>query len=311
MNLKFYWIVFGIFFSFLLYGTLQEKLLKGTFGDNEKFTFVMPLMAIQNFVALLYGLFVRTMYPYTLDRPVPTLYSAVMGLLQVLAMGSSFMALQWVSYPAQVLAKSSKPIPVLIMGVLVGEKSYSLRKYLIVFLIVFGVTTFFYNSEKASSSSFTGIGLGEVLLLMSLVMDGLLNSTQERIMSSYKPNSNDLMIESNKWVIIITCLISLLSGEGLLFVNFIFKYPGTISLILAMSVCFAFGQFFIFKGITELGTLTVSIITTTRKFFTVLGSVIVFGHQFSYRQWFSVFCVFSGLILDTYVGKSSKKPVAK
>lgn len=310
MNLKFFWIVFGVFTMYFLFATMQEKLLKGVYGENEKFTYVMPLLCINSIVSYLYTLVFKVMNPYSVDKPIPKVLCGTLGLLSVLAMSSSFMALQWVSYPAQVLAKSSKPIPVLLMGVLLGDRSYPVRKYCIVFLIVFGVSAFFYNSKKAASSS-VGIGIGEVLLIMSLLMDGFLNSLQERIMSKYKPNSNYLMMESNKWIIILSFLLTMFSGEAVKCFNFIQRYPSTLPLIFGMSLCGALGQYFIYKGIIELGTLTVSLITTTRKFFTVLCSIIIFGHHIVLKQWIAIICVFSGLLLDTYFGKGVKKTVTK
>ena len=46
--------------------------------------------------------------------------------------------------------------------------------------------------------------------------------------------------------------------------------------------------------VTEFGPLPCSIITTTRKFFTVLGSVLFFGNTLGSRQWVGTALVFSG-----------------
>lgn len=98
------------------------------------------------------------------------------------AMVSSNMALQHVSYPTQVIAKSCKPIPVMIIGVLYAKKRYPLLKYLFVFLIVLGVGTFMYNPSKSSSGSkgttTSLIWVGELLLMFSLVMDGFTGAIQ-------------------------------------------------------------------------------------------------------------------------------------
>ena len=50
-----------------------------------------------------------------------------------------------------------------------------------------------------------------------------------------------------------------------------------------------------------------SITTSTRKFFTILASVIYFGHKLNFEQWLAVTAVFAGLFVD--VGKKvwSKK----
>ena len=59
--------------------------------------------------------------------------------------------------------------------------------------------------------------------------------------------------------------------------------------------------------VANFGPLTCSIITTTRKFFTILASVLLFGNSLIVRQWFGVVFVFTGLALDTIYGKAKKK----
>lgn len=76
------------------------------------------------------------------------------------------------------VGKAAKPIPVLILGVLVGRKTYPLRKYLFVFLIVVGVVLFMYKDQTKSAGEQAAMGVGELLLLLSLVMDGLTGAVQ-------------------------------------------------------------------------------------------------------------------------------------
>lgn len=92
-----------------------------------------------------------------------------MALTYLGAMLASNHALQHVSYPTQVIGKSVKPIPIMILGVLIGRKSYSLRKYLFVMMIVIGVGLFMYNPkgthDKGDSGNSSFIGFGEILLV--------------------------------------------------------------------------------------------------------------------------------------------------
>lgn len=67
----------------------------------------------------------------------------------------------------------------MILGVLLGRKKYPLRKYFFVFLIVLGIILFMYKDQaKKSDGDSQGIGIGEVLLLLSLTMDGLTGAVQ-------------------------------------------------------------------------------------------------------------------------------------
>lgn len=55
-----------------------------------------------------------------------------------------------------------------------------------------------------------------------------------------------------------------------------------------------FHQTFIFMTVVYFGPLTCSIVTTTRKFFTILGSVILFGNVMTMMQWVGTILVFLG-----------------
>ena len=67
----------------------------------------------------------------------------------------------------QVLGKSIKPIPVMILGVLLARKQYPIAKYLCVLLIVTGVALFMYKDNKVTAQDGNKplIGMGEVLLV--------------------------------------------------------------------------------------------------------------------------------------------------
>ncbi len=58
--------------------------------------------------------------------------------------------------------------------------------------------------------------------------------------------------------------------------------------------------------VSEFGPLPCSIATTTRKFFTVLGSVLIFGNALQGRQWLGAVLVFVGLFLDGVYGKEPR-----
>lgn len=52
---------------------------------------------------------------------------------------------------------------------------------------------------------------------------------------------------------------------------------------------------FIFETIQHFGSLTLVMVTVTRKLFTMLLSVIVFNHSLTIGQWAGVGVVFGGI----------------
>lgn len=236
----------------------------------------------------------------------PAGYYASSALTYLLAMVSSNMALRYVAYPTQVVGKAAKPIPVMLLGVLLGRKSYSLQKYLFVILIVIGVALFMYKESKVNPNS-ENAGLGEVLLFMSLSMDGLTGAIQERMRAATKPSAQHMMLNMNFWSSIMLGFALLVTGEGKDFVDFALKHPVLLRDLASLSVAGALGQLFIFIMVSHFGPLPCSIVTTTRKFFSVLFSVMYFGNPLSNRQWFGTIFVFMGLFMDMLFG-NNKKP---
>ena len=86
-------------------------------------------------------------------------YYAICSFSYLTAMVTSNKALMWVNYPTQVVGKSCKPIPVMVLGVLIGRKRYPALKYLFILLIVAGVAMFMYKDDKAKTAKSDSSGL--------------------------------------------------------------------------------------------------------------------------------------------------------
>lgn len=186
---------------------------------------------------------------------------------------------------------------------------YPMKKYLFIFLIVLGVIVFMYKDGKTSVKQSDGqFGIGEFLLLLSLTMDGLTSAVQERMRAEHKTKSGHMMVNMNLWSIFFSGAVILASGELLECGRFLQRHPNTMWDILTFSLAGALGQYFIFLTVADFGPLPCSIITTTRKFFTVLGSVLLFGNNLLPRQWIGTFVVFCGLLLDALYGKDKPMP---
>merc|ERR550519_1567018 len=270
----------------------------------------MALVAFQCAVNYLYALVMgRTVLKQGEDTTKSSFYACA-SFTYLLAMVTSNKALSWVNYPTQVIGKSCKPIPVMVLGVLVGRKSYPLLKYMFILMIVGGVALFMYKDKAAKTSAGTTdslIGVGELLLLVSLTCDGLTGAVQERMKLEHQTKSGHMMMAMNKWSVGYLAVALAFTGEGLEFIGFIQRHPAVLWELATFSVASALGQFFIFLCVSDFGPLPCSIITTTRKFFTVLTSVIFFGNSLITRQWIGTAFVFAGIFLDGLYGKQKPK----
>jgi len=316
-KLRFAMCAIGIFVCYFYFGILQERITRGKYGEGEneeRFTCTMALVFVLCAVNYVYAVLVSALVLKQGPDDTKTSYYAVSSLTYLTAMVTSNKALMWVNYPTQVVGKSCKPIPVMVLGVLIGRKKYPLLKYLFVLMIVVGVALFMYKDGKKGSGK-SGeesiFGLGEILLLVSLTCDGLTGAVQERMKAEHNTKSGAMMKAMNAWSCLYLGLGLLATGEIWTFLAFVGRHPTILWQLASVSVASALGQYFIFMCVSEFGPLPCSLITTTRKFFTVLGSVLIFGNALANRQWAGAALVFTGLVLDGIYGKSKPKPEAK
>lgn len=177
-------------------------------------------------------------------------FYASCALTYLLAMVSSNMALRWLPYPTQVVGKSAKPIPVMLLGVLVGNKKYNMQKYVCIFTIVIGVVLFMYKDGKSNALAEDSFGLGEVLLILSLSMDGLTGAIQDRMRAASRPSGQQMMLAMNGWSTLILAPALLVTGELFQFVAFTSKYPFLLINLTLLALTGAFGQLFIFMMVS-------------------------------------------------------------
>ncbi|XP_054711946.1 solute carrier family 35 member B1-like [Uloborus diversus] len=290
----------GIFVCYFYFGILQEKITRSTYGENDKFTFTSTLVFVQCVVNAIFAKIMLHTIMKQGEDPTRPLYYAVCAFSYLGAMVSSNMALQHVNYPTQVVGKSCKPIPVMILGVLVAKKKYPLSKYLYVFMIVVGVCLFMYKDKPAVAVKEDAalLGIGEILLLISLSLDGFTGAIQDRMKAEYQSKSGHMMYNTNAWATLFLGIVVLVTGEIWSFMSFVEKYPYIMYDMFGFSMMSALGQVFIYLVVSEFGPLLCSVITTTRKFFTVLASVFLFGNTLIPRQWLGTALVFTGLTLD-------------
>ena len=211
-------------------------------------------------------------------------------------------AIHYVSYPVQVLAKSCKLIPTMLVGQIVERRYYGSAEWMAALLMCTGIVLFHCSmNNNSNDSDNNNSNYGIALLSASLALDGVLGSCQNLLKrqqsnSSRPPNAAETMLYLNFYAIFYLLPLCIVNGQwtGYQVLLSDFHYIPTV-LILNSTV--AAGQVFIFWTITWFTPVITTIITTTRKFVTILISVNLYGHDFSIAQWCSVSLVFGGLYL--------------
>lgn len=215
-----------------------------------------------------------------------------------------------VSFPVVTLAKSGKMIPVMIGSLLLGGASYSVREYLSVLAIIAG-TVAVSMGKKAGSGESSIVGLS--FILGSLVCDGVTGGLQKKMMKEsaqigLKPKPYDFMFWTNFYMGLAALVISIGLSEFQAGMQYCMQNPALFEKIVKFGVCSAIGQSFIFYTIANFDPLVCTTVTTTRKVFSVLMSIILKGHILTNQGWAGL-ALASGGILSELLDK--KKPIPK
>lgn len=202
------------------------------------------------------------------------------SLSNVLSSFCQLEALKYLSFPSQVLGKSSKMIPVMIMGKVISGKSYPTYEYLIAVAIIVGVSTFvlFEKGTPAAEGKETSLA-GLIFLGGYLTFDSFTSQWQGHLFSQYKMSSYQMMLGVNTFSASFTLISLLFSGELFYSINFLMANTEAFTHATGYAICGSTGAMFIFYTIKEFGPLVFTMIMTTRQLIAIILSCIFYGHK--------------------------------
>ncbi|KAK3955260.1 UAA transporter family-domain-containing protein [Pseudoneurospora amorphoporcata] len=334
--------VAGIYVSFLTWAYLQEKLTTTNYGASpvskgERFKFPVFLLTIQSLFAALGGkLFTVLSTPR--GSPVPAMIPSrailppllLVAFTNALAAPFGYAALGHIDYITYILAKSCKLLPVMFLHITLFRKRYPLYKYLVVAAVTAGVAVFTLHSgsKKKGGVNSGQTSWGLLLLGINLLFDGLTNSTQDYIFQTFQPYTGpQMMMANNLLSSVITGGYLVLSpwlvktglgewfgmaaatgseGELASALGFLGRHPEVWRDVLGFAVCGCVGQVFIFHTLSTFSSVLLVTVTVTRKMFTMILSVVAFGHRLSQMQWLGVGLVFGGIGVEAGIARREK-----
>lgn len=220
-------------------------------------------------------------------------------------------AILFTSYPVVIMFKSCSILSAIIVGVCfsrVRDEKLKLgtNKLIVGGLVSVGIFFFNYYSMEDKGEKGTSL-LGLILLLVSLIADGLLPDFQAEMKSLYKPRPVDLMFQINKWVFVFSIVYSLVTFDFWYISEFIWDHPTVLYDILGISCMNFFVQMFVYYIIQKFKQHVAPFVITIRKIFSVVISIFWFSHAIDAMQWFGVAVVFSAAIFDFISEKFCKK----
>ncbi|KAJ8749018.1 hypothetical protein K2173_013461 [Erythroxylum novogranatense] len=296
----------GFFFGYLVNGICEEYVYNRLqFSYGWYFTFVQSFV----YVSLIYlqGFTTKQMV-----NPWKTYVklSAVLMASHGLTKGS----LAFLNYPAQIMFKSTKVLPVMIMGAFIPglRRKYPVHEYLSAILLVVGLILFTLADAK-TSPNFSIIGI--VMISGALVMDSFLGNLQEAIFTM-NPETTQMEMLFCSSIVGLPFLVPpmLLTGELFQAWNSCSQHPYVYGVLIFEAMATFIGQVSVLSLIAIFGAATTAMVTTARKAVTLLLSYLIFTKPLTEQHGTGLLLMTMGITLKLVPdykpsrGISTKKP---
>ena len=245
----------------------------------------------------------------------PLFICSYSSLSNVLSSWFQYESLIYVTFTSQLLAKSSKSIFVMLTSKIVSNKVYKLHEYICVGIIGIGIFLFSdinkHDLNKTNQILMTTFP-GFLCLFGYLVTDSFTSTWQDNLIKKHSISSISLMFITNLYSVLYTFISLVKENELGETIEFLQEHKDITRHIVLLSITSAIGQIFIFVTIQKFGALVFSLIMTTRQVLSILLSSLVFQHSMSLQSVFGVSLIFFALFAQQYMRfNAPKKGVPK
>lgn len=232
--------------------------------------------------------------------PAPYYAFAPCALSNSLSSFGQYQALRYVSFPLQTISKSTKVIPVMLMGKVLNKKSYPAVDYIEALVISIGVSIFSLgnagNADASGSDEFGLALLGISMLGLYVISDSFTSQWQSKVYQAHPTvDQFQMMFAVNTWAIMMTLFALVTSGELITTLAFLRLNPIAFLDNVTIAITSATGQLFIFYTIKTFGPVVFTIIMTTRQVFSIILSTIIFGHTIPFIACTGAAAVFGAI----------------
>jgi len=309
--------VLGVYAAYLTYGLVTEQLYSyRSPADGGAFRFVWFLQVLESTASICLGLVGRAVCGRQRQNlPLrPFFWSGVSQGLAKVFTGLALAA--GTSYPVLALSKSAKVVPVMLGQLLLGGSSYNGRDYAFAGLLVTGTVLLSLGTSHPKEADSTDTTTGIAFVVLSLVMDGCTGGLQKKLKrdtAAAPPTTYDFVLYTHCSMLLVALLVAVGTGDLRQGVVFVSQNPPVALRVAQLCLLSVLGQSFIFYVISCFDPLVCATVTTTRKMWSVLLSIVAFQHQLTATGYAGLTLALSGLVLEVQgkVGggsKSSSRP---
>lgn len=216
----------------------------------------------------------------------------------VLTMGLSNTSLQYLNYPTQLLFKSCKLIPVMLGGIVLLRKRYTIFEYISAILLSLGLIELTFGNAYSDGIYFNLFGTG--IICCALFADAFIGNFQEGTMVQFNVSSREMALYAHMMGSAQLLLVLLLVGQLIPAFVFCWQNPIAYLYICLFSTCGYIGANFVLVMIKLFGAFVTTTVTSCRKFITLILSFFFFPKPFTIHYLIATLLVIIGISLHIY-----------
>jgi len=292
-----------------VYGVLQERIMSIPY-DGDFFRTSVFLVFMNRAVAVIYAIVMMIICRESAWNKAPLWKYLAVSISNVAASTCQYEALKWVSFPVQMLGKSFKMLPVMIWGMAISSKSYSMTDWLIAAGVTGGVTSFLLTGSISAPHDSGNSIYGILLLVAFLACDGFTSTFQEKLFKEHTTSKYNQMLYVNLFSTLVSVTTLLSTGAMATAIAFCGAHPELLKDATELSIAAVGGQWFIYSQVKEFGALIFAATMNLRQVVSILISYAEYGHPINLLQIASLSVVFGALFYKSYLGATSE-PKAK
>ena len=297
----------GFMLSFAVQGLVQERMLTQPY-DGMYFTYSYGLIFVNRIGGFLLSLFLIYYFQVPMV-PSPLWEYSFPAVANMLSSWCQYEALQYVTFPTQMLFKAFKIVPTMLMGKFLHDKTYEYYEYTVACTIGFGIFVFIGSSDEidftqnvlGSPDGVTGAWCGIVLLLLFLSFDSFTGPWQTEMFGQHPGMSSlQMMLIMNAFSSAFSFITLVHQNELEISLTFMTDHPLMLAHTVVFFICATVGQAFIYLTVQKFGAVILSIIMALRILLSLILSCVVYSHPVSELGYVGIFIVFGAVTYRVY-----------
>ncbi|KDO72982.1 hypothetical protein CISIN_1g018496mg [Citrus sinensis] len=289
--LKMIFAVSGIMTTLVIYGILQEKIMRVPYGaDNEYFKYSLFLVFCNRLMTSAVSAGTLIASRKAIDPVAPVYKYCLVSMSNILTTTCQYE----------------------IWGTLIMQKRYKGYDYFLALLVTLGCSIFILFPSGADLSPYSkgreNTVWGVSLMVGYLGFDGFTSTFQDKLFKGYDMEIHNQIF----YTTLCSCVLSLsgliLEGHLFLAIDFVYHHLDCFFDVALLSTVATTSQFFISYTIRTFGALTFATIMTTRQLVSIVLSCVWFRHPLSWEQCIGSIIVFGALYTRSFFKKVSEKP---